>query len=541
MAMSPPTTRRAPGVPREAPRSPQKRAPARVRAPRKTVLAPIALFVFSIVLIAVHLARPVEFLFPLGSLAIAYWLYRKSPPHYVGFVCWLFFLSPWIRRLADFVNGSFSDKSIIMMAPLLAVALCGLSLITSANTLGQRRNAPLILIVVGLTYGFIVGIAQTGFGPAVYTLVNWLFPPLVAFYLNVTWQHYPDYQRVLLRTAVYGGLVMGVYGVIQYVVVPPWDLFWIISVKISSFGNPVPYGLRVWSTMNAPGTFAVTIMYLLQIALASSEFMRIPMMLSAASALLFTSVRSCWGGLVIGLVYPVAMLDGRSRLKLLCAVVGVAALCSPVMMFDQVSDGVLKRMQTMSDISNDNSFQSRQMLYEAWLSTAFSNISGDGLGSTGLGTKLSSDPVKAASPAGTVDSGILEVPTVLGWPGSLLYVGGILMLMWRAFLASIVRSKDRLAICGAGVSLAIFAMMTMTNTLIGVTGMFYFIGVMLPVIGLRHARRTAHAAKKAAARTPESVAPPAAMARTARTQGPYTQGPRAPLRGGATPLYKVRL
>ncbi|SEI40893.1 hypothetical protein [Paraburkholderia diazotrophica] len=536
MAMSPPPTRRAPGAPRAAPRSLQRRAGARVRAMRKTVLVPIGLFVLSIVLIAVHLARPVEFLFPLGSLVIGYWLYRKSPPHYVGFVCWLFFLSPWLRRLADFVNGSFNDKSMIMMAPLLAVALCGLSLITGANTLGQRRNAPLILIVVGLMYGFIVGVAQTGFGPAVYTLVNWLFPPLVAFYLNVTWQHYPDYQRVLLRTAVYGGLVMGVYGVIQYVVVPPWDLFWLIAVKITSFGKPVPYGLRVWSTMNSPGPFAVTIMYLLQISLASREFMRIPMMLSAASALLFTSVRSCWGGLVIGLVYPVAMLDGRSRLKLLCAVVGVAALCSPVMMFDQVSDGVLKRMQTMSDISNDNSFQSRQMLYEAWLSAAFSNISGDGLGSTGLGTKLSSDPTKAASPAGTIDSGILEVPTVLGWPGSLLYVGGILMLMWRAFLASIVRSKDRLAICGAGVSLAIFAMMAFTNTLVGVTGMFYFIGVMLPVIGLRHARRTAHAAKKAAARTPAPAAPAAAMARTARSQGQ-----RAPLHGGATPLYKVRL
>jgi len=31
---------------------------------------------------------------------------------------WLFFLTPEVRRLSDFFNGMFSDRSLIMLAPV---------------------------------------------------------------------------------------------------------------------------------------------------------------------------------------------------------------------------------------------------------------------------------------------------------------------------------------------------------------------------------------------------------------------------------------
>jgi hypothetical protein len=517
---------------------PRRRRKVRMSALRHPVLMPTGFFLLTLMMLALHLGKVVEAFFPLGAFAIACLLYRRSPPHFMGFVCWLFFLAPLVRRVADFGNGFFNDKSMIMMAPVLAVALCGLPLITDANTLGQRRNAPLVMIVVGLTYGFFVGALQAGFAPALYTLINWVFPPLVAFYLNVTWQHYPAYQRVLLRTGLYGGLLMGVYGIIQYIFVPPWDLFWFLQIKATAFGNPVPFGLRVWSTMNSPGTFAVTIMYLIQMSLASSERIRIPMALASIPALLFTSVRTCWAGLVIGLIYPIAMLDGRSRRRLLGAIVGAAVLCAPVMMFDQVSGSILKRVNSVDNLSEDNSFQSRAVFYQYFLTTALTDVSGEGLGATGLGAKLSSDATKAAQ-AGGFDSGVMEVPFVLGWPGTLLYVGGIFMLMWRAFLSSRLRPRDRFAICGVGVALAIFSMMIMTNTLISVTGMFYFIGVTMPVMGLRYARHAAHASKKAAAAAAKAAPPEVPAVPPSRT--PRARASREFPRGGVTSLYRVRL
>ncbi|TDN70550.1 hypothetical protein B0G77_4030 [Paraburkholderia sp. BL10I2N1] len=494
---------------------------------RFPALLPIGFFILTLLLIAVHQGKIAELFYPAGALVIAVMFYRFSPPHYLGFVCWLFFLSPEVRRLADFVNGAFNDKSPIMVAPLLAVSLCGLSFIKHANGLGQRRNAPLVLIVVAMLYAFVVGVIQAGFAPALYTLVNWAFPALVAFYLNVTWRHYPDYQRVLMSTVLYAGLLMGIYGVIQFVVVPPWDAFWIIQIKGWTFGHPVPYGLRVWSTMNAPGIFAVAIMYMVLMSLASRKRLAILMALAGVAALLFTSVRTCWGGLVIGLVYPLAMLDGRSRRRMIGGVLGIVMLCAPLMMFDQISDGVLGRMSTLTDISNDSSFRERTYFYEIFLTTALSDISGEGLGSIGLGAKLATDSTAPAG--GGFDSGVMEIPFVMGWPGTLLFMTGIVLLMWRAFKASRRQPKDRFVICGVGVSVAIFAMLLMFNTMTSGTGMLFYVGVTMPVIGLRYAlysAHEAHAAKAAAKAASVASAPagravaPAAVLRAGRGPAP---------------------
>lgn len=480
---------------------------------RRPELLPTGLFLVTLLLLAGHQGKAVELLFPLCSFLLAVHLYRTSPAHYIGFVCWLFFLSPEVRRLADFVNGAFNDKSLIMVAPLLAVALCGVSLFRHAGKLGQRSSAPLVLIVVAQTYAFVVGVIGVGLAPALYTFVNWVFPALVAFYLTVTWQHYPTYRRVMLSTIVYAGLLMGIYAVIQYIVVPPWDAFWIIQIKAQAFGQPVPYGLRVWSTINSPGTFAITIMYLVLMSMASRSRLSLLMAIFGVAGLMFTSVRTCWAGLVIGLIYPLAMLDGRSRRRLIGAVVGIALLCAPMMMFDQISEHVVSRLTTFKDIGNDNSFQSRADFYEAFFSTALTDISGEGLGSTGIGAKLSSDNSQNAG--GSFDSGLMEVPFVMGWPGTLLYATGIFILMWRAFTASRRQPDDRFAICGVGVSIAIFAMMIMVNTLTSNTGMLFFIGVTMPVIGLRYSRHTSYKARVAKTASVPSAATLITVARTA--------------------------
>src|SRR5579864_1799584 len=231
LSTSPGKPRALPGetfVPERAtPRAPAARP--RRKGLRHPLSLPVLLFAMTLGLILLHQGRLVEYFFPLGAFGVALVLYRTSPAHYIGFVCWLFFLSPEVRRLADFVNGAFNDKSLIMVAPLLAVALCGVSLFRHAGKLGQRSSAPLVLIVVAQTYAFVVGVIGVGLAPALYTFVNWVFPALVAFYLTVTWQHYPTYRRVMLSTIVYAGLLMGIYAVIQYIVVPPWDAFWIIQ------------------------------------------------------------------------------------------------------------------------------------------------------------------------------------------------------------------------------------------------------------------------------------------------------------------------
>lgn len=271
---------------------------------RHPIRLPFALFAVTLLLIVLRQAKLVEIFFPLGAFGVALLLYRRSPAHYLGFVCWLFFLSPEVRRLADFANGSFNQQSPVMIAPLLAVSLSAFTLIRNLRILGERRAAPLVMIMLALFYSFVIGMAAVGPAAALYTLINWMFPVLVAFHLVATWRDYPVYHRVLLKTFVYAGFVMGLYGVIEFISPPPWDAFWLLSSQMTSEGEAVPFGMRIGSTMNSSGPFAMTIMSIMLLALGARGKMRIAMGLVGVPALMFTAVRGAWGGLVIGLIYP---------------------------------------------------------------------------------------------------------------------------------------------------------------------------------------------------------------------------------------------
>jgi hypothetical protein len=484
-------------VPAEAP--PQAREPATGRPKLRLAAAsrpgmhkplrlPLMLFGTTLLLLIAHQGRLVELFFPLASFLVAAYFYRSSPAHYLSFVFWLFFLSPEVRRLADFVNGSFNPKSLVMIAPMLAVTLSGVSLITEYRAFGQRRTAPLVLIMVGLFYSFFVGMVQVGPAAAGFTLIGWLFPVLVAFRMVVTWRDYPVYHRVLLKTFVFGGLVMGIYGVIQYVSPPPWDAFWLIASEMASEGTPVPYGMRVCSTLNSSGPFSTVMMAVLLMSMAARGRTRIATGVVGIPALLFSSVRSAWGGSIIGLLYPLAMLDSKNRARLIGGVLGFALLVSPLTMIEQVAEPLTHRFDSIMNVGSDNSYQVRAAFYQNFMASALTDIAGQGLGATGAGTKLSTDDTQQL---GVVfDSGFMEVPYVLGWPGTFLYTTGVLTLLWRAFAASRRRPADSFGVAGVGVAFALFAMMVFINTIISLSGMFFFVGVMLPVIGLRHARES---------------------------------------------------
>jgi hypothetical protein len=480
------------------------RRPPRARSHLARLIGPVAtpvtMFVLTLVLAIAHQGKLLELLYTPMSFAIAYYLYRRHPAHYLGFVCWLFFLTPEVRRLADFFNGVFNPKSPIMVAPLLAAMLSGLALLTHYRSLGQRRAAPLLLVMAGVFYGYVVGLVNAGVAPATYDLVNWLFPALIGFRLVTTWREYPAYHRVLLKTFVYGTFAMGAYAIFQFIDPPPWTAFWMLASGMVVDGQAVPFGMRVSSTMNSAGPFANTIMTGILISLAARGRLAAGAVLTGVPALLFTSVRAAWGGALVGLIYPFAMLDGRSRVRLIACVITFAGLCMPLMLINEVSQRLDSRFDTLAHLSQDQSFRERAGFYDTFISTAVSDISGVGLGMTGLSTRLGS-----GAPKGGVgfDSGVMQVPYVLGWPGTLLYATGMLVMLWRAFMASFARAHDRFAISGAGVAAAILSMMVFIDTLQALPGAFYVIGVLMPVIGLRHAREgqaRARAAQPARAR-----------------------------------------
>jgi hypothetical protein len=219
-------------------------------------MAILILVLFTAVCILAGAGSFLNIAFPVGALVVGAFLYFRYPILYIGFTWWIWFLTAFVRRLVDY-RSSYTEPSPLLLAPYLVTAL---TLVTVFQYLPKaRREGGLVFILplVGISYGFLIGLIY--YPPFVATrgFLDWLTPLTFGFHLLVNWQNFPSYYQNIQRTFLWGTLVMGVYGIYQYIVAPEWDRLWLInSGMISSQGLPEPFGMRVWSTMNSVEPFA---------------------------------------------------------------------------------------------------------------------------------------------------------------------------------------------------------------------------------------------------------------------------------------------
>ena len=258
---------------REAPTSANGtgRAPSRSR---KEWLPEALLWFVTTLLIGAHQGTVLTLAFPVLAILTGLWLYFKSPARYIGFMWWLWFLSPEVRRLADWSKGSFTPTSLIQVAPLAVTMISALSLLRYYKLLAQRRGLPVLLILLGLVYAFLVGVMSSGPLAATYDLANWLYPILIGFHIMANTRQYPQYRDTIVNTFIWGMLVMGGYGLVQFFIMPQWDALWMLGSQMNSQGDPVPMGVRVFSTMNSSGPFAFAMMGAMVFVMAATHRVR---------------------------------------------------------------------------------------------------------------------------------------------------------------------------------------------------------------------------------------------------------------------------
>jgi hypothetical protein len=277
---------------------------------------------------------------------------------------------------------------------------------------------------------------------------------------------------------------MGGYGLVQFFLMPQWDAMWMIGSQMNSQGDPVPYGVRVFSTMNSSGPFAFAMMGAMVYVMAANHRVR-----WIAGALGFLSfalslVRSTWGGWVIALVIQILKSSNRVRIRIIASAVLLAGLCVPLLAVGPVADRMQARLQTLVNLNDDASYAARNEFYASFAKTAFTDVSGEGLGATGTSTKLSNDGGELGK-YGNFDSGVMNIPFVLGWPGTLLYLSGILWVLARAIRASFRLRDDKFVSACISLSIAIVGMLVFTNSLVGTGGLLLFMS-MFSILSAAH-------------------------------------------------------
>jgi hypothetical protein len=424
-------------------------------------------FIFiTLLLVATGLGGFLNFVFPALALFISVFLYFRYPILYMGFTWWLWFLTPLVRRLADY-RGSFTDPSPILLAPLLASLVAGLTFARILPKSTQNNCWPYVLICSGIIYGYFIGLIKASPSSVSIAFLEWISPIFLSCHLFANWRDYPSYRKNIKSCFLWCALVVGAYGVFQYLVAPAWDTNWLINVsgnEVTSFGKPEPLELRVWSTMHGPGVFGVVMMAALLLLLDSIEPLSLPANILGYLSFLLCSVRSAWVGWAVGLMSIATSLKPKFQIRLITIII-IGSLCIvPLTLMEPFSSVITPRLETFLDLKNDGSGIERQENYERFLAYALKNIIGDGLGNN----------------PGLLDSQFLELLINLGWIGVLAYTSGLLFLMLQLTRASGL-SKDTFFGSSRAITLAMFSQIVFGSVMTGLPGVMFwaFLGISL--------------------------------------------------------------
>jgi hypothetical protein len=401
--------------------------------------------------------------FPVLSVVVGGFLLWRSRPAYVGLVFWLWFLTPFLGRMADF-QGGWTPNSAVELAPYVTAGLAGIPLLGSIRTLANERALPYACALVAIWYGLILGLVSLPLFNVLRALLNWLVPVLFGLFIYQNRDQYLEFRRVIERSFVFGMLLTGAYGIYQFFSLPDWDRLWMLNVQLNSFGAVEAMKIRVFSTMNAPAIFAAAMMCGLLVLLNVKGKLRLLAAGIGFIGLMLTVSRASWLSLVAGSIYLMMRAEMKQRVRLAFAVFACGAFLIGMTQVPVVHDLLVQRMETFSDPSQDVSFGARVSGHEQAFRQLAQEPFGEGMGSTDTNHNTEGDD----EIIGPHDSTILEFLYSLGWVGSLVYGLGICSLAFQIIKKS--ELSDSFVVSSKAILIGFAAQCLLNSVMIGVLG-----------------------------------------------------------------------
>jgi hypothetical protein len=346
-------------------------------------------------------------------------LVSRAPGGFLAFTVSLWLYTPLVRRVLDLHHG-FQATNLALAAPVLASAVAILTVVRFGRELRGTLFAPALLVIAAVTYGFLVGALRNGLVPAFYAYLTWLSPALVGLHTALHWRRYPDMRQAFLRTLAWGIAPAALYGIFQFVVMPPWDRLWMVATDLQSIGRPEPYSVRVFGSMTMPGTFAVVMEVGLLLLLSAEVRGRLPSLVLGFIGLLLSRIRTAWLGFVFGLVLQFVTQPVRRLPRNWITLAVVALLSLPVITIPRIREGITARLSSLTSGEDDSSYRARIQTARAGYALVLDYAEGAGLGATG-----SAVTARARGGIRNFENGLLEVFYLFGWPGGLMFFLGV--------------------------------------------------------------------------------------------------------------------
>lgn len=396
----------------------------------------LGLALVSALMIFAGLGKILNLAFPTAALGVGVFLYFRYPLLYIGFTWWLWFLTPFIRRISDY-HSTFTDPSPILLAPFLVTFVSSITLWRNLPKLYQQGGFPYILSLLAVLYGFLVGLINRSPVTVGIALLDWLCPIVFGVHIFINWKFYLSYRKSIQRIFLWGIIVMGLYGIIQFLVAPEWDIYWVIKSEFASAGKLEPLGLNVWSTMasNQPFGTVMTAGLLLLLVNPNKGKLAAPATGLGYLSFLLARKRTTWASWLFGLLLLAGSLKSSLQIRIIIAMALTAFCVVPLVTLEPFSNFLSDRFTTITELQGDTSAEARQETYSELIDDAFNSYLGKGIGGP------------------PHDSGILSSLLDLGWFGTFCYFSGILILLLSLFQGAEIRTDPFVnAACAIAIS-----------------------------------------------------------------------------------------
>ena len=362
--------------------------------------------------------------FTLVALVIAIHQYNRQWGIIAVFAFW--FVAPGLRRVLGLMTG-YLESDPLSLAPFLATsAVAGLELLRFHVPTVIRRV--LLVAAGGFALGLPVGLIH---GPTsgMYAFVAYV-AAVSAAVLGVG-ERTTAQESTLRRVLLYGIPPVAAYAIYQHIFgLPTWDKEWLDATQFGSIGIAEGEPVRVFSSLNSPGTLGglLGLSLLMFLTVHRLRWVTALALVAVCVAISLTFVRSAWLALIVaGLAHVIASRGASARVVFGTAllIVMAALALSPV---STTAHNVVERFKTVRSLSQDTSATERKATFRDTLPVAVRAPIGHGLGSAGEATKLKGESLLRAP-----DNGYLALMYQVGPVGFLLVIaalGYVLVAAW---------------------------------------------------------------------------------------------------------------
>ncbi len=404
----------------------------------------------------------------------------------LGVIAW-WLVNPEIRRLVDWKVG-FNSVSLISGIPLALLLPFWYDVLVR----GAWRRLPLPMLLAAwcwvgaFVYSFAIALVSNRLAPGAYVFADFMLPLGVGLWVATRDEISADdaLQRIL-RVVFAGATVLGIYGIIQYVIVPPWDAYWMTNAAINSIGKPLPFQVRVFSMLNSAGPFGNFMFFALALATPKLSLKR-PWLLAQVAvwigAFALSSDRSGWLAYAVSLAVYFVLSPRRVAAMRAAGLMAALAIVMTLSLSaltgsTAATQSVVNRFSTLGDVGNDVSARDRQNQYAGAIADFEEVPVGQGLGLISNAGKLGN----TGQAGDLLDSGIFARLLEMGAiGGALFYIGlfiplGTSLAGWMAASRSGDKDAATSLAMAVGVLVASLSLQISGDTGRGLTGMFTWI------------------------------------------------------------------